>query len=531
MVSTGTDLRDASTILDVLANRARTHADHVAYGYGDETLSFAQVHAGALNRARALSESGLSRGGRCALILPTSLELVRLIYAVQLCGAAPVLLDPLAPPRLLARRIRQCRPGLAIVTSGLRDSLTRELAANPDAPRFLVPDEISVPTAPPHLPEVSPEDTAYLQFTSGTTGEPKIVVVSHYNLIWYLARHREHLIFKEDDVLLSWAPLFHDLGLVGTVFMSLYAPYPCYLLAPEISSLKVWLQTVSRLGASITSGPDFGYRYVTRAVAPEEVDLSRLRFAGSGGEVVRIDTIRRFEERFGLSGVSVGGYGQAESVMCLSLARPEDPIRVDAAGNVANGRPLPGVELRIVDDEGRVLQAGEVGNIIARAESIFSGYFEDEAATREVLRDGWLHTGDFGYLDAEGYLFILGRTKSLIKRGGSIIAPREVEMAAEQVPGVRVAAAIGVLGSSNVASEELIVFVEVSANALRGAEERDRITEAVVAAVAESVGHSPSNVVLFPPYSIPRTPNGKIQHGLLKKIYAGSKVRSGRPVA
>jgi acyl-CoA synthetase (AMP-forming)/AMP-acid ligase II len=202
------------------------------------------------------------------------------------------------------------------------------------------------------------------------------------------------------------------------------------------------------------------------------------------------------------------------------MGRPENPLRVDRAGNVANGRPLPGLEVDILDEAGRALPPGEVGEITVRGPSVFSGYLDDEAATREVLRDGRLHTGDTGYLDAEGFLFILGRTKSLIKRGGGFISPREVEMAAEQVPPVRIAAAIGVTKLSALASEELVIVAEVSPEATDSPGSRDAIGEAIAAAVENAVGHAPSDVVLLKPRSIPRTGNGKIQHGRLRELYS-----------
>jgi fatty-acyl-CoA synthase len=507
----------------VLDCRAESHADLIAYDFEGDRLTCAALHRDALDRARGLMALGLEPRGRCALILPTGLELIRLIYGVQLCGAAPVILDPAAPPSLLTRRIRQCRPTLVV---GLEDVLDTSISDPGEAAgpvRFITPEELPEGKPDALLPEARPDDIAYLQFTSGTTGEPKIAVILHRNLLAYLSRHSEQVPFRSDDVFLSWVPLHHDLGLVGYAFRPLYLGCPSYLLPPTIASIRNWLRKVSEVGATITSGPDFGYRYATRSTSPDGLDLSRLRMAASGGEVVRIDTIREFETRFDCRGVSVGGYGQAESVMCISIGRPDEALRVDDSGHVANGRPLPGLEVKIIDDGGESLPPDQVGEITVRGSSIFVGYFEDEKATRETLKDGWLHTGDIGYLDTDGYLFILGRAKTLIKRGGSIICPREVETAAEQIPEVQLAAAIGVPRSSALGGEDLVVIAEVSAEKLEDAQCHPRIAEAVATAVAGEVGHSPADVVLVAPRSIPRTRNGKLRHELLRARYSADR--------
>jgi acyl-CoA synthetase (AMP-forming)/AMP-acid ligase II len=526
MTAAGADAGQWATMPEVLRGRAATSADRIGYNCsGSEQVTFAELARESSRLARGLASLGLQRGDRCAVILPTCLDLIFSLYGTQLCGAAPALLDPSAPPALLARRIALCKPRMVIADPELLEPLAGELAAADVSPHLLRPDDIPRPEAGPALPPVSPDDVAYLQFTSGTTGDPKAAMILHRNLISYLSQHAGQVDYRDDDVFLSWVPLFHDLGLVGYAFRSLYLGCPSYLLPPSIASLKIWLPTAARIGATVTSAPDFGYRYVTRSISPDGLDLSRLRLVASGGEVVRVDTIRRFEERFNLKGVSVGGYGQAEAVMCISIGRPEEPLRVDASGNVANGRPLPGLNVRIVDDEGRVLPPGEVGYITARGPSIFPGYFEDEAATRDVLRDGWLQTGDKGYLDAEGYLFILGRAKSMIKRGGSIVSPREVEMAAEQVPAVRLAAAIGVPANSSIASEDLIVLAEILPEDAEPTRNRRSIADAVAAAVEDAVGHAPAHVVMLHPRSIPRTANGKIQHAVLRELYAGGKLQ------
>lgn len=523
MISTEADTSQFATILDVLKKQAGELAEKVAYDFnGEEQTTFVGIYHDALDLARGLAVKGLGRADFCAIITPMNLDQIRLVFAVQLTGAAPVLFDPAAPSKLLRRRLAQIRTRMAVVGSEQIAPLKDELASHGESIDCFTISEIErrPEAAGPALPAVHPADTAYLQFTSGTTGDPKAAVITHQNLAEYLRIHAGHVGYFENDIFLSWTPLFHDLGLVGYVFLSLFVGVPSYLLPPNMKSLGVWLQTASSVGATVTSSPDFAYRIVTRSVRPEGLDLTHLRMTGSGGEPLRMETIRKFEERFGLRSTSVGGYGQAESVMCISMGIPGRPLRVDEAGNVDNGHPLSGLEVRIVDEAGHALPANEPGEITMRGPTIFAGYLNDEDATAHAIRDGWLYTGDTGYLDEDGYLFVQGRKKLLIKRGGSVIAPREVEVAADQVEGVRFSVAVGMARESSISSEDLIVLAEVKPDFVNSPDKRFALSESIVAAVAAATGHAPSEVLLLKPRSMPRTANGKVQHGRIRELVA-----------
>lgn len=512
-------IRSCGTILEALEVRAQENAASPAFVFDEkETLTYRETWDRSRELGRRLAALGVGEGDFCPIILPPSLTQVLLVFAVQQAGAAPVLLDPEAPPSLLLRRIRHCGANHSIVTSELKAAMAGQEAEDiawttPDAVESYDPPEKTP------LPTVTPEHVAYLQFTSGTTGEPKAVVILQRQLMAYLDCHYRIEEFPEPDVFLCWVPMYHDMGLVGYVYLSLYLAGVCHLLPPNVTSLMNWFHVASRVGATVTSGPDFAYRLVTRSVNPQGLDLSRLRMTGSGGEALRIETIQRFEERFGLRHTSLGGYGQAESVMCISMGKVGRPLRVDEAGNVDNGHPLPGLEVRIVDEAGRRLGAGEPGEITMRGPTVFAGYLNDEEATSAAIRDGWLHTGDTGYLDDEGYLFVLGRKKLLIKRGGSAISPREVEVAADQIDGVRFSVAIGVPRASSIASEDLVVLAEAKPEMADTPEKRHAMMEAIAEAVHEATGHAPSDVVLLKPRTMPRTANGKVQHTRARELY------------
>jgi acyl-CoA synthetase (AMP-forming)/AMP-acid ligase II len=254
---------------------------------------------------------------------------------------------------------------------------------------------------------------------------------------------------------------------------------------------------------TITGAPDFAYRLATRLVPAESVDLSSLRFATNGGEPVRRSTISAFETCFGLHEVVRPGYGLAEATLGVTAVRTGEVVRDDARGNVSCGRALEGVEVRVDADD---VTSGE---ILVRGPTVFAGYFDGEEASAKILRNGWLHTGDAGSLDDEGHLYVLGRRRAMLKRGGATLAPRELEEAAQSVEGVRIAAAVGIAASESM-TEEVVVVVEADPNC-------ERIAARVSEAVERALGFAPDRVVVQLPRTIPRTANGKIQHAVLRE--------------
>lgn len=476
------------TLDAALAFRAATAPDALAFAAGEERLSYGRLRAEAETLASGLASLGVRRGDRVVLRLPAGLDFIRAFFALQRLAAIPCALDPSMTEATAARRAERVRP--ALVLSGLDE-----------VPR-LGPWEGTGPEE---------DDVAFLQPTSGTSGEPRAAVVLHRNVIAALRVARDGIGLGPRDVLVSWVPPWHDLGLVRFVLGPIYLGAPCHLVPPAIRTLPLWLRTASEVRATVLGAPDFAWRLAARLVDPEGLDLSSLRYATNGGEPVRQSTIESFERRFGVPGAIRPGYGLAEATLGVTGLLPGEPLRVDSWGNVSCGRPLPGTEVRT-----------EEGEILVRGPSVFAGYFEAEEATRETLRDGWLHTGDIGSLDADGHLYVLGRKRALLKRGGAALAPRELEERAEAVPGVKVAAAVGLPPSPDAMTEEIVLAVEADPAA-----EPSRIAWTVSAAVEEALGFAPDGVLVLAPRSIPRTPNGKVRHAALRDaILAGDLERS-----
>jgi acyl-CoA synthetase (AMP-forming)/AMP-acid ligase II len=512
-----------STIIESLFARADTAPDDLAYVVDEtDTITYGHLREEVLRTAAALANQGLEQGQCCALILPTGLDFIRILYATQALGAIPIALNPGLPAELILRRLRLVHGELVIaqepVLAALRAAATRDHSS-----LHIVPVEDIRNTRPrtgPPLVNVGPEALAYLQFTSGTTGEPRAAMISHQNLIASLRAAITRLEITPADVFVSWVPLHHDLGLVRFVFGPLFFGCPVYLLQPSITNLRGWLETATRVRATITGSPDFGYRIAARTVDPQGIDLRALRFATNGGEPARLGTIERFEQRFGLSGVLRPGYGLAEATLGVTSLAAGEPLRTGDAGNVSCGRPFDGSEIKIVDAEGRALSAGHPGVILVRGTPVFAGYFHDPVATRPVRRDGWLYTGDIGSLDDDGHLSVLGRKRALIKRAGALIPPREIEEVIDQIDGVRLSAAIGHSRTADSGTEDVIVIAEVRPDVATSEASRAALARLIVGEVTRAIGFTPREAVLVSPRTIPRTYSGKIQYDRLRQLYA-----------
>lgn len=473
---------DLPTLAAVLDARARDSPDALAFTFGAESLTYRALQEDAERLAGTLAGEGVAAGDRVALVLPAGLELVRLFYAVQRLGAASAIFDPVIPAATTEQRVARIRP-------------RRVISRAPFA---------SSPHSLPPLPS-DPEAIAFLQPTSGTSGDPRVVMIRQRQVMATLAASCEWLDPVPSDVLVGWVPPWHDLGLVRFVIGPLYFGVPCHLVTPAVRTIAQWLATISEQRGTISGAPDFAWRLATRLVDPGAVDLRSLRLATNGGEPVRASTISAFETRFGVPGVLRPGYGLAEATLGVTALRPGEPLRVDARGNVSCGRPHPGVEVRL----------GEEEEILVRGPSVFAGYFEAEEETAQALRGGWLHTGDAGHLDDDGHLYVLGRQRAMLKRGGAALAPRELEEAAQSVPGVRIAAAVGIPSAF---TEEIVVVVEAEPGA-------PAIEALVRAAIEQALGFAPDRVIVQEPRTIPRTSNGKIRHAVLRESLLATSSR------
>lgn len=502
------------SIVEALRRRAAESPGALAFVVEGESMTFGDLLRDATDLAGRLARLGVSRGGRCAVLLPASVDAITCIYAAQLLGAAPVAIDTSLPLAAQVRRLLNTRPA-AVFTSPALGAAVLGSDGLPPGLAVATPERLrTLSSAPVAAYDPGPGDTAYLQLTSGTTGEPRASVVSYGALAASLRAIEERYALTSGDVLAGWLPIHHAPGLVRYVFGTVNAGCPSHLVRVSALQFDRWLTLVTRVRATITSGPDFAYRLAAQTVRPDGIDLRSLRIATSGGEAARASTIELFERRFGLDRIVQPAYGQSEATMIIASMEPGDALVEDATGAACCGRALCGVEMRVVDEDGQSCASGSEGEIVVRGDTLFDGYFDDPAGTRDVVRGGWLHTGDIGVIDASSRLFPRSRARAMIKRAGRGIPPREIEEQVDRLDGVSGSAAVGVLRPGST-TEDLVVVVEVSPPRQR---DWSRLAERVTQAVHAAIGAMPVRVLVVPPATIPRTANGKVKHAAVQRL-------------
>jgi 1-acyl-sn-glycerol-3-phosphate acyltransferase len=521
----------------------------------EEPVSYGRLWDDAAAVAGGLRARGVGPGTTVALILPTGLDFLRTFLGILLARAIPV---PIYPPLRLDRLAEYAaRQSAILADAGVRLLVTiprgRPVAAllRPAVPTLdgvVTADDLALGNEPVAGPEGEGSDAAFIQYTSGSTGQPKGVLLTHDNLLANIRAIALGLDMRPTDVGVSWLPLYHDMGLIGSWLMCLHHGLPLTLLPPTafLARPERWLWAIHRRRATLSGAPNFAYELCVRRIADdalEGLDLSSWRAALNGAEPISTGTLERFARRFSKRGfrpeAMMPVYGLAESSVALCFPPVGRGPRVDrvarsafqeqgraepaAAGDsgaldfVSVGRELPGHEIRIVDDEGREVAERVVGRLVFRGPSVTSGYYRKPEATAAVtLPGGFLDSGDLAYR-AEGEIHIAGRLKDLIIKGGRNLVPQEIEEAAAEVAGVRrgCVVAFGV-DNPSLGTEALVVVAETRAD---DEQERDRLTAAVVERVQAAVDVPPDRVVLVAPGAVPKTSSGKVRRADAKALF------------
>jgi acyl-CoA synthetase (AMP-forming)/AMP-acid ligase II len=522
-------LAEARSLVDILAIRARQAPSGVFFELFDEPMTYGALWGLARRYAAGLAAAGIERDDRVVILLPTCKEFFATFFGVMALGAIPVPLYPTFGPNELASIFSHAEPRAAVTISWFEATVRKAQEHASSLGRILEPDDLDRPAGEPVWPALGGEETAFLQYTSGSTGEPKGVDLSHRSLLANIRAFVAAVQAKPGEPVVSWLPLYHDMGLIGLGLGTLYAGCHLHLLPPDLRNPRQWLELVTRTRATITASPDFGYRNCIRNIHDVTgLDLSSLRVAFTGAEPIRPDTVGEFEARFGLENVMLPAYGLAEATLAVALGDLGAPIRVDRSGRfVGVGRPIPGVEIGIWEERegqgsGRLLPPGDVGEIIVRTPAAMRGYYRDPAATARAFRSGWLHTGDLGHRDPDGYLFLVGRQKDVIIVRGENLMPLDVEKVVDAVPGVRYSAAVGIT-SERLGTQRLVVVAEMRRPDADPAEASDLVRR-IVTAVHRIRGFRPSRVLLVRPGTIPKTTSGKIQHARLGELITDAQL-------
>ncbi len=549
-----------------LLERAASHSDVgiavIDRGERESWLTWADVRDRARAVAGGLQALGIAPGETVALLYPTSFDFLTAFFGVLLAGAAPA---PLYPPARLGRldeyhartaaMLRAARARLALADARVRRVIGPTiLAARPPLGCRELAD---LPAAAPAPAAVAAADLGLVQFSSGTTVDPKPVALSHRALVGQARLLNAHWPdrpgHRHSGV--SWLPLYHDMGLIGTILVALERPGPLALIPPElfITRPAIWLRAISRLAATISVAPNFAYALCTRKVRDEEmegVDLSCWEVAINGAETVSPAAVRAFADRFARWGFRPEAmtpvYGLSEAALAVSFSDPWRPFvarrfarealaagRAEPEGRdgcelASVGRPLPGFAVTIAGERGEPLPEGRVGRILVSGPTLMDGYLGRPDATAAALRGGVLDTGDLGFV-LDGELYIAGRAKEVLIVNGQNFAPDELERAAGDVPGARPGCAVAASWlPDGGATERVVLLVEIARDCPEA--DREALPERCRAAVVAATGVCPEDVVALPPDTLPRTSSGKLRRREALRQWLAGELRPPRAV-
>jgi acyl-CoA synthetase (AMP-forming)/AMP-acid ligase II len=527
------DPMTATTLTEVMRRRSTVTPEKPYFHLYGDTMPYGRFWSASGRYAANLARAGVRPGDRVALIYPTCAEFFFTFFGALRLGAVPVPLYPTLGVEGTANILRDCE-AVAVATIGwFRPGVDASVALAPSVRVVLEPPDLEADAAAAPLETPREDDLAFIQYTSGSTGHPRGVMLTHTNVVSTTHFMAEAAALTGDDRVVSWLPLYHDMGLIGCSFTPPLTATPLWLLPPDLRNPRQWLELMTEVRATFTVSPDFGYRNCVRHVHDiSDLDLTSLRSALSGAEPVRPSTIEAFERHFGVKHVIAPCYGLAEATLAVAIWPRATPLRLDASGRfVSVGQPCRGVSVRIGspldlgdDDAGVELPPNVEGEILVKSPGVMKGYYRNPEATAKVLSaDGWLRTGDLGFVDRDGYLYVTGRLKDLMLLGGENVVPGDIEEVVDHVPGVRYSAAVGV-DSERTGSQRLFVVAETRSEG-EGAEGLHELARTIVARVHEARGHRPARVLLVPSGTIPKTSSGKIQRSRLVEMIQTGDLR------
>ncbi len=544
----------ATTLLEVVSRPAALYPELPALylspdGRFAEPLSWSALWSGALGQADRLSAAGLRSGEPVLLAAPTCVTFFTAFFGILAAGGVPV---PIAtPPSLNPVRLASYQDlvfGIAadagaaiLVTTGRFFQVLERIAASAPGPLRVIDAEVE--PVGRVLPPIGKRDAyALLQYTSGSTSRPKGVPLTHANIVANASIISEAIAF-ESSACVSWLPLHHDMGLIGAALTGLYSRTPLMLLPTPLFAKEpaAWLRAIGAFRATITLAPNFAFAHAVRHAPADQmadVSLASLRTALNGAEPVDIEAVESFERTFAPLGLRPGVvrpvYGLAESALAVTFSdegeRIVDDVDAEALEDdgrarpaiagarsrrfISVGRPLPTQRVRIIDGAGRVCPDRIVGEVTVSGPSVMLGYFNRPEETASTLADGWLRTGDLGYL-ADGRLYLTGRLKDLIIRHGRNYYPPDIELVIAGTEGV-VRGGSAVFSLADPAEPWVIAVAETR---VRRAIELDALARRIRERCHDAFLFGPDRVCLVAPGGIPRTTSGKVRRQECRQLY------------
>lgn len=558
--------QQAKTLIDVLLLYAtgdpnRPHIYLQDEQGREETITYGKLFENSQRVAHALLKRGLKPGETVAIMQPTNPGFFYTFFGTLLANCIPVpIYPPFRPHQIEAyakqeAKILNSAQARILVTFHEAENLSKLLRAfvpslkEVTTVNALMKDEEKAPIFGANI-----DDFALIQYTSGSTNTPKGVLLTHRNLLANIRAYGEAIKVTHQDVCVSWVPLYHDLGLIGMWFGSLYHGIPLTLMSPLtfLTRPERWLWAIHYHRGTVSGGPNFAYELCVRKIDPamiEGLDLSSWRIAANGAEAIQPKTLERFTEKFAPYGFNPNAhlpvYGLAESTVCVAVSELNKPARIDKIDRttfeeqqlavesdkpnsvefVGCGKPIPHHEVRIVDADNQVLPERHVGQLQFKGPSSMQGYYGNPEATLAIYHDGWWDSGDMAYI-AESDIFITGRKKDMIIKTGRNLYPAELEELTGQIPAIRTGCVIA-FGTTDAhrGTEKLIIVAETRE---KKPAHPEKIIEQITESIITALDVAPDQIVLVPPHTIPKTSSGKLQRAACKSAYLAGKLSNRR---